>query len=322
MRVSVIGAGNFGTAIAWSVAKNDHKVIIYDIIQSRVDDINLNHNNSEVFPNFRLQNNISAKSGFDELLNESNLVIFAVSSSALPLVLNQIKGFLTAETVILNLTKGLVEETGETLEKLYLDKLGTSILFGVGSGPNFAEEIIKNDPTMMVLATKRRKVFEVAHRALTSEEFKLELSEDIVGVEICAAMKNIMALAIGIHAGLGLGKNSKFTLLTRAVQEIMKLVLTAGGTAGTVLSPAGVGDLLMTATSENSRNFRFGSLVGQGLNKEAALGQIGSTVESLDTLEPALLLSQKYDLAMPILQAVSDLILGGASAREKILSLV
>lgn len=322
MKIALIGAGNFGTAIAYAMARNNHEVIIYDIIESRVEDINNNHRNSEVFPGLELPENISARSGFDAYLNECTLVAIVVSSSALPLVLNQIKSFLTTETVVLNLSKGFVKETGQTLDEIYYENLGQDIYFGVGSGPNFAAEIVKGDPSTMVLATKSDKVFEVVNRALSSDLFSLDQTSDILGLEICAGIKNVMAIATGMHSGLGLGANSRFTLLSRAVEEIAGLVLAAGGELQTVLSPAGVGDLIMTGTSENSRNFRFGYLVGQGFDRTEALAKIESTVEGLDALEPALIMGRKFELALPITNALSHVVFGKSSPKEKILQLI
>ncbi len=322
MKIAVIGAGNFGTAMAFAMSKNNHEIVVYDIVQSRIDDINQNHRNSEVFPNLVLPNNISAKACFDEYLKECSLVCVAVSSSVLPLVLSQLSVFLTAENVILNLSKGFEKSTGLTLEKIYFEKLGKDIFFGVGSGPNFASEIVAGDISAMTVATHSDKVFEAVSQAISSDIFFIQRSTDIVGVEICGAVKNVMAIAAGIHSGLGLGYNSKFTLLTKALQEIACLIKAAGGQPETVMSLAGVGDLLMTATSQNSRNFTFGSYLGQGSNVEQALYKVGSTVEGLDAIKPALMLAKSLDIRMPLVEAVFDIVYNQQEARSSILKVL
>ncbi len=322
MKIAVIGAGKFGTAMAFAMSKNNHEIIIYDIVQSRINDINQNHRNSEVFSDLVLPDNISARATFDEYLNKCSLVCVAVSSSALPLVLDQLSGFLTVENVILNLSKGFQKSTGSTLEKIYFEKLGKDILFGVGSGPNFATEIIAGDISAMTIATHSDRVFDVVSRAICSDIFFVQRSTDIVGVGICGAVKNVIAIIAGIHSGLGFGYNSKFVLLTKAVQEIVCLVKAAGGQPETVIGLAGVGDLLMTATSENSRNFTFGKYLGQGLSTELALQKVGSTVEGLDSVEPALMLAKNFNIQMPLVQAVFDIVYNQQEARSNVLKVL
>lgn len=322
MLIAIIGAGNFGTAVAWAAAAGGHKIVLYDIIKSRVDDINQNHRNSEVFPDLTLPTNITASSQFDSYLSECDLVGCVVSTTALPAVLGQIKQFLRPNTVILNLSKGFDQATGNTLDEVYYEVIGREILFGVATGPTFAIEIVRGDPSRMVLATGHDQVFEVARAALAGSQIFLERGTDIKGVEVCSAVKNIMAIVTGLHSGLGFGYNSKFSLLTMAIREVQALMVAAGGQVETMWSVAGVGDLMMTATSEHSRNYRFGMYLGQGLAVAEALQKVGSTVEGLDAIKPALMLAGRYNLKLPIVQALEAIVFAQADPKERLLQLI
>lgn len=321
MKIAIIGAGNFGTAIAFAMSQASHQIVVYDVVKSRVDDINTNHTNSEVFPNLILSNTISAKTYFDSYLSTCDLVCLVVSSSALTIVLEQIASLLNPNAVILNLSKGFDQSTGNTLDQVYYQQLGLNILFGVAAGPTFASLIVQGDPSSLVLGTKHEKVETVVRQAFAGSNISISRTDDIKGLEICSAVKNIMAIATGIHNGIKMGYNSKFTLLTGAVREVLNLVVAVGGTTETIFSVAGIGDLMMTATSENSRNYRFGSFLGQGITIPLALEKVGSTVEGLEAIKPTLGIAEKYNIKMPIVQAVYNIIFANSDPIKELQNL-
>ncbi len=308
MKIGVVGAGNFGTAVAYLASKNDNQVFVFDRDKEKVEDINKNQKNSKVYPQAKLNSNITAIHGFDKKILENLEILFiAVSSGSLRSVLEKLKNYAPDNLknyCIVNLSKGFERETLKRPSDVFEDVFGKEFLYGTLSGPNFALEMIRDDLSASVIASKDKEVFERVYKALSSPCFRPYSSEDIVGVELAGATKNAIAIASGIHGGLGFGKNSKAALITRGLAQTARLVEKLGGKRETVLGLSGVGDLVLTATSNMSRNYRLGELLGEGYTLEEARKKINSTVEGVETVKNLQKICEQNDLDMSIIYSV------------------
>ncbi len=311
MKISIIGAGNFGTAIALLASHNqENQITLFDRDKDKVNGVNQEKRNLAVYPNFILPDNIQAKEIFDDSILESELIFVALSSNSLRDVLTQIKIGISSDStpIVINLSKGIEGDSLKVPSQIFFDVFETDISYGTLAGPNFALEIMKQDPTASVIASKDPVVFEKVGKALSSEYFRPYSSGDVMGVELLASLKNVIAIASGIHESLGFGKNSKAALITRGLIQMSRIVLKAGGQIDTVVGLSGVGDLVLTATSDLSRNYRLGILVGQGYTLQEALSEIDSTVEGVETVKTALLLAQRYEVELSIVEGVKKIL--------------
>jgi glycerol-3-phosphate dehydrogenase (NAD(P)+) len=326
MKIGIVGAGNFGTAVAYLAGKKDNEIFVFDRDKEKVEDINKNQKNSKVYPEVDLNSRIKGVYNFDQsTLKDLDVLFVAVSSDSLRSVLEKLKSYLPKDLknyCIINLSKGFEKGTLKRPAEVFESVLGKDFLYGSLSGPNFALEMVRDDLSASVVASKNKEVFERVLEGLSSPLFRPYFSEDIVGVELAGAAKNAIAIASGIHESLGFGKNSKAALITRGLAQTARLVEKFGGNRETVLGLSGVGDLVLTATSSMSRNYRLGELLGKGCTLEEARKKIRSTVEGVETVKNLQQICEKNNLDMSIVSSVHKILFEGVDPKKALFEIM
>jgi glycerol-3-phosphate dehydrogenase (NAD(P)+) len=300
MRAAVVGAGAWGTAFARVLASRGHDVILVTRDSEQARAIEETGRNPRYLPNAELDG-IAATTVDDPSLAGVDLHVIAVPSSAFAKVVRALPG----AAPVLSLTKGLDPESGGRLSEL-VERRGVAVL----SGPNFAEEIAEGLPAATVIASTDANLAEELQEAVNSMAFRVYVNDDLVGVELCAAAKNVIALAAGGVDGLGLGDNAKASLIARGLAEMARLGEAAGARAETFAGLAGIGDLVVTCWSRHGRNRHAGELIAQGLTPERAVAEIGQTVEGLTTAPILRDLSHRLDVELPITEGVCAVLSG------------
>lgn len=325
MKISVIGAGSWGTAIAQVIASNGYQVLLYARNSEQKDSINKNNLNSIYFPEFKLSKKIKASDSLKEVVSYGDTVLLAVPTQANREILENICNMIEKEQIIVSTAKGIEARTFRRNSEIIEEYLDNPVV--VLSGPSHAEEVIRALPTTAVAASKNKEAAQLIQKIMMSAKFRVYTNPDIAGVEIGGAIKNIIAIAAGISDGLGFGDNTKAALITRGLHEMSRLGVRMGGQLLTFAGLSGMGDLVVTCTSIYSRNRRFGIKIGEGLSLEEAMKEVKQTVEGVST---TMALYEwyhrgKYDFDIPItkqiyqvlfegknpLQAVEDLMLRG-----------
>lgn len=322
MSFLVIGAGSWGSALAVHLARlhSDSNVYLTGRDDAQLNDMQLSRENKKYLSGVALPSNINALNFSDVahiLKNpEKNLIeniIIAVPSHVFKEVLVSFKPYLDIEKqIIVGITKGLEPSSHCFLHEVAKSVLGETVNYSVLSGPSFAKEVALELPTAVTLSGRERSLVSLFH----SPRFRVYFSEDIIGVQLGGAVKNVLAIAVGIADGLQYGANAQAALITRGLSEMMRLGKACGAQVKTLMGLSGVGDLVLTATNNQSRNRRFGILLGQGFTREAAEKSIGQVVEGINTTKEIYALSQKYQLDMPITTQIYQLLRGDITIEQ------
>lgn len=315
MRVAVIGAGSFGTVLADVAAHNDCAVRLYARNLDLVQVLNQSHRNPQYHPDLELHHQIHATADIAEAVEGASLVLLSVPSKAMDGVCQALAPLLRPEVALLSTTKGIREQGFRLMSQVIAEHLPNNPI-GVLSGPNLAHEIAKRHLTASVVASREPRVRELARAAFATRYFRLYSSEDLVSVELGGALKNIYAIAAGLADGLGVGENTKALLITRALAEMSRLSSKMGGNPLSFLGLAGVGDLYVTSVSPLSRNFRVGRALAEGLSLAEAEAQLGQVAEGVNTLRLVHARCAEFDIVMPILDALYQVIFGGKPVRQ------
>ncbi len=278
----IIGNGSWASSFGNYLANIGKSVTIYGRNSENIDEISKTRINEKYLPGFKLNESIKWTSSLDGL-NDSNTVVLAISSQAISKFLDANKGVLDSKDVII-LSKGIDIQSKKVLSDVVAEKTNSASI-SVISGPSHAEEVIKDMPTAVVVAGENEEVIKRIQSEISSKTLRLYRSKDIVGVELSGALKNIVAIAVGIADGLGFGDNTKAAIMTRGMNEIIKFAKSFGAKDTTFLGLSGFGDLIVTCTSMHSRNRRFGNLVGEGYSVEDAIKKVGMVVEGYYTLK-------------------------------------
>lgn len=310
-RVGILGAGTFGIALAKLLAEKGVDVTVYSHSEDKV--IKLRETNRhERFLDVLLPSNIKYTSVISETVVDKDVVLFALPSTTIREVARSIKPYVSDNQIIVDVSKGIEKDSLLTLSEVIKQELNNdSLKYVVLSGPTHAEEVILDMPTAIVSASEDMDSARHIQEVFASSYFRVYTNSDIKGIEICGALKNIMAIAAGISDGLGYGDNAKAALITRGLQEIKRLGSKMGCKEETFFGLAGVGDLIVTCTSSHSRNNRCGYLIGQGKSVEMAKKEIGMVVEGLNALPAAKELAIKYDIEMPITNMLDKVVNDG-----------
>ncbi len=301
MKISVFGSGGWGTALAILLAKNKHDVTMWSYSKSQVEDLihdreNRKHLPGVVFPeNLKLSSEIASA-------EDAELLVMAVPSFAVRDTVKQVRAYLENGTIVVSVSKGIERESGKRYTEVLREVLGDSYPVVALSGPSHAEEVGLEIPTAIISASEDQCAAETVQRVFMNESFRVYTSSDVIGVELGGALKNIIALTAGINDGLGLGDNSKAALMTRGLAEMARLCLALGGKRETLAGLAGVGDLIVTCTSQHSRNRRAGILIGKGVSPEDTLKQVGGVVEGYYATSAAKELAEKVKVDVPIIE--------------------
>lgn len=300
-KVAVLVAGSWGTALATVLADNQFDVFLWSRNEQQVDEINEQHTNHRFLGDAILPSNIVATTNMEQALVDAQLVLFAAPSSAMRAVATQAAPFIHPEAVIVHATKGFESDTFKRMTTILAEQLpGDAQRLVVISGPSHAEEVVRHQPTTVVVSSHSVEAAERAQDAFMTPHFRVYTNTDVVGVEVAGAIKNIIALAAGLCDGLGFGDNMKAALLTRGLAEISRLGMAMGANPLTFAGLAGVGDLIVTGTSKHSRNWRAGSMLAQGMTLDEVLTKMGMVVEGVRTTKAAHDLARQYNVDMPI----------------------
>lgn len=318
MNISIIGAGSFGTAIAVHLSNNAEKIKIYSNDLDIANEINTNRTNKAYLKNVKnIPSNIYASSDLNEVLKESKYIILAVPSQAIRSVSKSIKNYINDAQIIINLAKGLDETTLERLSEVIIKETNTKNVVAL-SGPSHAEEISENIPTTIVAASNNINLAESVQKDLSTKTLRIYTNKDILGVEIGGAAKNIIALASGIVEGLGYGDNAKAALMVRGMSEIIQIGVALGGTEQTFNGLSGMGDLIVTCTSQHSRNKQAGLLLAKGYSLDDTLKKVGMIVEGVKACECFYKLSSIYKIELPITSALYNVLYKKSNPKDEI----
>jgi len=320
-RIGILGAGTWGTALANLLASSGHEVMLWSRFADEVNTIMKTHRHKNL-PGVEINNRILYSCSVEEAVEGKDVVVIAVPSIYVRETTTLAKPYLKSNQIIVTVAKGVEKGTLMTTSEIIHDVLKEKDLPVVAlSGPTHAEEVAIGLPTLIVSACERLQYAEEIQNIFYSSSLRVYTNQDIVGVELCGALKNIIALAAGMSDGLGFGDNAKAALITRGLREITKIGLAMGANVNTFSGLTGIGDIVVTATSVHSRNHKAGFLLGQGYSLQETLEKVGMVVEGLNSLDAALELEKKYDLQLPIIDTVAAIIAGKTKVKDAVTKL-
>ncbi len=308
-KIAIIGSGSWGAALGIYLATNGNQVKIWSFNEEEKRVIN-EERKCIFLPKATIPEGVVCSSNFEEVLDGAEIILHVTPSKFVRSTIKQYKHLVKKEQLFIMCSKGFEAETNLTLDDVIEEEL-PDVRYGILSGPSHAEEVSLNIPTALVIASKDEDLKEQVIDAFKSNTMRIYKSKDIRGAELGAALKNIIAFCAGISVGLELGDNTFAALLTRGLVEIARLGTAMGGEEKTFYGLTGLGDLIVTCGSEHSRNRRAGVMIGKGFSIEEARKEIGMTIESVDNIDVAYALSKKYNIEMPIVHGVYDVLYNG-----------
>ena len=317
-RIGVLGAGTWGMALARMLCNNGHQVTIWSAIEKEIDEFSATRRHPNL-PGMVIPDTIVFTKDIAQVCRDKDVLLFAVPSPFVRATARKAAPHIPNGQIIVDVAKGIEADTFFTMTQIIADEVKNPTVKLVAlSGPTHAEEVAQDLPTTIVSACEDAKTAEFVQNVFWGTCLRVYTNEDVLGVELCGAMKNVIALASGVAAGLGFGDNTKAALITRGIAEIARLGTAMGCDEHTFGGLAGIGDLIVTATSIHSRNNRCGMLLGQGVSVEDATRQVGMVVEGLNALPAAMRLKEKYGVEMPIVDAVDAIVNRGATALDTV----
>ena len=320
--IGVLGAGTWGTALARMLCNSGHAVIVWSISEEEVQSLSATRRHPNL-PGCVLPEGIRFTGDMAEVCRGKDILLCAVPSVYVRSSIRAARPYIAPDQIIVDVAKGIEADTLMTMSEVIRDELqkggqaGSNPIVAL-SGPTHAEEVAQDLPTTIVSACEDLSAAEKVQEIFFNTCMRVYTNPDVRGVEICGALKNIIALAAGISAGLGYGDNTKAALITRGLAEIKRLGMAMGCREQTFSGLAGVGDLIVTATSRHSRNNRCGYLIGQGLPATEAIRQVGMVVEGINALPAAIKLADRYDIEMPITRMVDSVVAGRVTAADAV----
>ncbi len=317
--VAIIGSGSWGVALATHLARNGNNVRLWSFNKDERDLIN-NEKKCKFLPDIKIEKNIICSTNFEKVIDGADFIMHVTPSKYTRETFKQYKQYVGNKPVII-CSKGFEKDTLKTLDEVLQDEM-SNVRVGVLTGPSHAEEVAISIPTVMVVASKDEEILKLIQDTFMSEEMRIYTSNDVKGVELGGALKNIIAFCAGIAAGIGLGDNTFAALITRGLMEISRLGIKLGGKQETFYGLSGLGDLIVTCLSEHSRNRRAGKLIGQGKTLEEAKKEVGMVIESIDNIDVAYELGKKNDVYIPIIETVYKVIYEGLKPEEAVKDLM
>lgn len=314
-KVSFLGAGSWGTALAVQCANNGHKVTIWSKIQSEIDMLRENREHKDRLPGVKLPDSIVIEDDLEKACTGQDILVWSVASPYVRSTAQLAKPCIEDGQIIVNVGKGIEEGTLMTLCEVLEDELPMADV-AVLSGPSHAEEVSRSMPTTVVVGAKSKKTAMFVQDVFMGNNFRVYTSPDMTGIELGGALKNVIALAAGILDGMGLGDNTKAALMTRGILEISRLGEELGGKMETFFGLSGIGDLIVTCTSSHSRNHNCGYLLGKGKTLAEAKDEIRQVVEGVNCARAAMALANKYHVTMPIVEQINAILFENKSAEQ------
>lgn len=320
MKIAVIGSGGWGTALALTLLDNGHDVELWSFSENEAETLRVKRENP-FLKGITLPEALKITTDL-ACLSEKELIVFATPSFAVRETAKKAAGSIQDGTVIVSVSKGIEKHTSLRLSQVIDEETRGRCRIVALSGPSHAEEVARKVPTGCVAASVDREAAEIVQDVFMNQYFRIYSSPDIVGVELGAALKNVIALCYGVCDGLGYGDNTKALLMTRGLKETARLGVAMGGQRETFAGLAGIGDLIVTCTSMHSRNHRAGILIGQGMNVDAALKEIGAVVEGYYATDTVKTLAAKYGIEMPISESAYQVLYNGRKANQVLTELM
>ena len=321
-KIGVLGAGTWGMALARMLCVSGHEVTVWSAIAREIDEFSVTRRHPNL-PGMEIPRELGFTKDMEEVCRDKEILLFAVPSPFVRATARKAAPFIKAGQIIVDVAKGIEADTLFTMTEIIADELQNPAVKLVAlSGPTHAEEVAKDLPTTIVSACEDLTVAKRVQEVFGNTCMRVYTNDDVRGVELCGAMKNIMALASGVALGLGYGDNTKAALITRGMAEITRLGTAMGCKSQTFYGLAGIGDLIVTATSVHSRNNRCGLLLGQGVPPQDAIKQVGMVVEGINALPAAMKLAETYQVEMPLAMAVNAVVNEGADPKEAVAKLM
>ena len=325
IQIGVIGAGSWGIALSYVLAGNGHDVTVWSRSDESVEKLRLYHGNEAKLPGVKLPESVKYTSSIEEAVKDKDIIVVVVPSAHMRETIRLMKTFINESEehrqIIVNCSKGIEEDSLMVMSDVILDEIpGCNVC--VLSGPSHAEEVGKGMPTTLVVGAFEKEIAKYIQNIFMNSFLRVYISPDMLGIEIGAALKNVVALAAGIADGYGCGDNAKAALITRGIAEISRPGMAMGGKFETFAGLSGIGDLIVTCASMHSRNRRAGILIGQGKSYKEAMDEVNMVVEGVYSARAALKLAEKYEVEMPIITAVNEILFDGKSLEEAVKDLM
>ena len=318
-KIAIIGSGSWGVALACHLARCGNEIKIWSFNEEEKDLIN-NEKRCKFLPKVEILDNVICSTNFEEVIKDTEFILHVTPSKFTRETFKQYKQYVGEKPVII-CSKGFEKETLKTLDEVILDELPTAKV-GALSGPSHAEEVSIAIPTVLVIASKHKEILEMIQDTFMCTEMRIYTSNDIKGVELGGALKNIIAFCAGVAAGIGLGDNTFAALVTRGLGELTRLGVALGGEKETFYGLSGLGDLIVTCLSEHSRNRKAGKLIGQGKTLEETKKEVGMVIESIDNIEVAYELGRKNNVYMPIVETVYQVLYENLDPKQAVKNLM
>lgn len=320
-KIGVFGAGTWGVALARMLVKNGHRVQLWSAIKSELDAIRETGEQPNL-PGVDIPRELELTEDLESLCRGKDLLLNVVSSPYVRETFRRATAYIPKDQLIVNASKGIEADSLLTLCDVIRQEAGEGVTVAVLSGPTHAEEVARDLPTTIVAACENWDAARQVQEIFTNPLMRVYTNDDVLGTELCGALKNVIALAAGVSDGLGFGDNAKAAIITRGLTEMRRLGEKMGAQAETFWGLAGVGDLIVTATSRHSRNNCCGQLMGSGLSVKEAVAQVGQVVEGLNALPAAIRLADQYGVDMPITRGLDSIVNQGAEPREAVRALM
>lgn len=320
-KISVIGAGSWGIALACVLDKNGHEVTIWSILEDEINMLKEKHEHVTKLPGVKLSEQMGLTTSLEEAVKGKDLLVLAVPSVFTRSTAKNMKEFVTPGQLIVNVGKGIEENSLKILSDVIEEEIPQANV-AILSGPSHAEEVGRGLPTTCVVGAHDKKTAEYVQNIFMNEEFRIYTSPDMLGIEVGGALKNVIALAAGMADGLGYGDNTKAALITRGIAEISRLAIAMGAKYETLSGLTGIGDLIVTCASMHSRNRRAGILIGQGKTMQEAMDEVQMVVEGVYSAKAAIALAEKYHISMPIIEQVNQVLFENKPAKEAVTELM
>ena len=323
-KITVFGTGSFGTTLANVLAENGHSVLMWGKNENTVDEINQSHQNKRYLKDVTLNETIKATSQLEQAVNFSDIFLIALPTKAIRNVVTEIDQHIKTKKTFIHVAKGIENETFKRVSEMIEDSVSKNHKNGVGvlSGPSHAEEVVIKQPTTVAASSKDEHISKLIQDLFMNDYLRVYTNNDLIGVELGGALKNIIAVASGIVAGMGYGDNAKAALMTRGLAEISRLGEKLGADPMTFLGLGGIGDLIVTCTSTHSRNYTLGYKLGKGKTTEEALNEMNMVVEGIYTTNSVYHLAKSQNVDMPITNALYKVLFEDKPVKDSVKDLM
>ena len=321
-KMTVYGAGSWGTALALQLARNGIDVLLWAHNPDKIAKYEQQRENSCYLPEIKFPDTLHCTDSLEAAVQHADDQLIVVPSHGFRDLLKQLKPYLHQNHSIVWATKGLEVGTGKLLHEVLIEELGNEVPYGLVSGPTFATEVAKGLPSAMTAAASTEELATRTAAAFQGGNYRVYSSTDVIGVELGGAIKNVLAIAAGISDGLGFGANARSAIITRGLAEILRLANSMGADTETIMGLAGVGDLVLTCTDDQSRNRRLGLALGKGADLDEAIKEIGQAVEGAKSSHSISMLAERAGVEMPICEAVQKVLYNGLAPEQAVKELL